>query len=641
MKFEALFAWTAKLLAALSLLYTALFAASSLGITFFSLESGGMFSHAVSPVLLSSNIDHAIWLAAVLFDLAFFFYRLRHAKAKLWLSLILLFTPLLLVGSLLLFGFTPLALSVGSLIIFFLFAYFPRESFKASTLTIIKDLMLSAAAVLLLVQVCSLAASIALIAPFVSSLSPSFLAEAHHWILVDQSFADLFYPLLPAAYLFFVFLGLASILVKLNLFQRLLDRTHRQTLCKLIGISWLLDIDQKDPDAPFGFLNRRIFLALAILASFAVSVILVIITVLPWINPTFRLVSVDAPFYYQWIHTLRTTNFSGAMTLAFGSDRPLFLVLMYALSWAFSPLTIVQLFPILLLPIFSVFCIWLTKTAGGQRESWIYAAFLAPVSIQALGLIFSGYLANMFGLFFVYLYYAAFLWATQKSKTAILPLLGVSVLLIFAYPWAWFILALSLLVYLFMQWRAATLNHNLWSSFKTKTFLVGISLLGSVLFDFVRRLLVTASSVVTVSGTVAKNLTFPNPALLWNGMNATADFYLGGAFGSQLLLFLAILGFLWVLKSKSEMSSLLTSWVFVSCLAILFTNSEFAYHKFLFSMPLAVFSSLGLSMIVRFTVKNQSHSKIRIYGSLLLISTVTLLILLCSALRFVSNLTVP
>ena len=638
MKLKALFAWVAKASIALSLMYTALFVANSLGVTFYSLVGGGMLQQAVSRVVISESWDSVIWAGAVFFGLSYLLFSFYQKKVGDQRYLFLLFALSLFAIFSVFYEFGYLSLALASLFVVLICVKFSWMCFDASSLSVIKDLVLCSGLFLLFVQVASFVASFVLNSPIASTLTPNFLDGARHWVLLDLSFSNVVYPLLPLAYLFLVFLGVIGLLVKLGFIQKISAWLARQNIRSIFRFSGLFDDLQKED---FGFLNGRFPLVLALLVSVAVSSLLVVFTVLPWINPTYRLVSTDAPFYYQWLHNMRATDFNGAITQAFAGDRSFFMIILYLLSMAIPPLQLVQLLPIILIPLLSVFSFLITKHVGAPREALVYAVLLAPVSIQALGLIFSGYFANTFALILVYLFYVLYLWVLRKvSRLGIFSLIGVCVLILFSYPWAWFILALSLLTFLFMQWRFAVRDRSLWSDFKTKTILVGSSLFVSLLCDLVRRLLTATSSITIVYDTVNRDLAFPNLSLLWNGMKTTVDFYLGGALGSQLIVLLSIIGFLYILKSRSEMSALLTSWVFVSCVAILFTSSEFAYHKFLFSMPLVVFSSLGLSWLVRFVVHKSSGSKVRNSVGFMLISTVVFLILLCSALRFVSNLNV-
>jgi hypothetical protein len=247
--------------------------------------------------------------------------------------------------------------------------------------------------------------SVALIAynlPYALNL-PADSGFALHWRLVELSLANSAYPLLPYAYLTFMLLGIAAF------------------LWELAGSNWL---SEKFTISPLGQLRAKVEslkqqeftpksagfpIGLALLISFTFSVFFVVITQFPWINPTHRLIAVDAPSYYQWLSDMRGLDAGSALALALQNDRMLFVGCSYLLSFAFPKVAVIQFMPALLVPLFTLVSLYLLRLVCGFRESWIYVVLIAPFSIQALGLIYSGYFANMLAAVFVYLYFALML----------------------------------------------------------------------------------------------------------------------------------------------------------------------------------------------------------------------------------------
>jgi hypothetical protein len=549
-----------------------------------------------------------------------------------------LVVPLFFVVLAMLQNYAFFSLTLASVMVVLLYVRYSRICFGISSSSLLKRVVICVALLLLVVEVASFAGSLLLNSPIASALSPQLNKSAWSWVFLDLSFSNVVYPLLPLAYLVFIVLGVLGVFAKIDVWARFFEKPRvRGFLHRASRIKRILDVGKKEY-SPLP--HSRLVLVIAIFVSIAISSVLVVITVLPWINPSFRLVGADAPLYYKWIQGLRANDFNGALSVAFASDRSVFLIGLYFMSAVIPPLYLVQFLAILLIPLFSVLSLLLVKHVGGSYEASIFTVLLAPLSIQALGLIYSGYFAQMFATILVYVYYLLFLNVLRKgSSLSIFASVGVSVLVLFTHPWTWFIFALSLLTYLLMQWRFASLqNRELWRNFKTKVTLVIVTLLVSLLCDFVRQILTSASSVGVVYDTVRGTLAFPNLSLLWSGLKVTSVFYLGGVFGSQLLVLLSIVGFLFMLTRKSDISVFLVSWVFVASVSILFTSSEFAYHRFLFSMPLGVFSGLGLSYLMRLMVYQSGSSKRRNFGAAMLFFVVVFLMLLNSALRFVSNI---
>ena len=115
-----------------------------------------------------------------------------------------------------------------------------------------------------------------------------------------------------------------------------------------------------------------------------------------------------------------------------------------------------------------------------------------------------------------------------------------------------------------------------------------------------RNVLSPVSSSGSVLSTVQSSLGFPNLAYLVSGMSEAVDFILGGVFANQLLVALSFVGFLVLLRFKSEVSNFFVAWVFVACVSILFAAGDFVFNRALFMLPWVVLSGLGLAFVIRF-----------------------------------------
>jgi hypothetical protein len=364
--------------------------------------------------------------------------------------------------------------------------------------------------------------------------------------------------------------------------------------------------------------------------------VLVVFTVLPWINPTYRLVSADASSYYTPLFRMRSTDFNSAMSYAFASDRPAFYSLIYSMSIIIPPIDLLQFLPALLIPVYVLLCVLLMRRLRGPREAPIYAALIVPLSFQALGLIYSGYFANMLALIFVFIYYILFLKTQVKpSFIGLWTLLGTSILILFSHPWTWFIFALSLLAFLLIEYRKSSKIPGSSQQFKFKAILIVATIAADVASDVVKGLLTHSSLIGASIGTVASISSLPVGALA--GMSQTVYFYLGGVFANQLLIVLAIIGFALLLVNESEASSLLVSWVFVACISVFFTSTQFAYNRLLFLMPFGIFASLGISHLIRLLRQKNTGNNTRNYAVWALLLLI-IMILLNNGLRYVTNI---
>ena len=189
------------------------------------------------------------------------------------------------------------------------------------------------------------------------------------------------------------------------------------------------------------------------------------------------------------------------------------------------------------------------------------------------------------------------------------------------------------------EWRLACRDRSLWGRFKIQAILIGATVGVGLLSDLMHKLLSPISSSASVLSTVQSSLGLPNAAFLLNGLRDSVDFALGGVFANQLLIFLSVVGFLVLLRFKSEVSNFFVAWVFVGCVSILFAARDFVFDRFLFLLPWVVLSSLGLFFVVRFVGGLVGGWKgWRLWVLLLVLMLV--LVLLNMGLRFIFNINI-
>jgi hypothetical protein len=596
-----------------------------------------MVEHTVKGSLISANWDVAVWAGAVFVVIAWLFYGLVSRRVGGFYRFLAGFMLLGLAGwvCLVVFGLLGLvSLSLVSVLFVFLCVLFSLFFFGVSRFGLFLRLLFGVVLVVLFVEVAALVLFSVPVA-----LNFGYGAAGLNWSIAELSFSNLAYPFLPYVYLLFVLLGVVGFAFKVAPEGWLANKTMGKTFDAFVarlGGSFELD-----GDGGFEFLGGRFALVLAVLVSAVVSCLFVAFTVLPWANPTHMLVSVDSPAYYQWIVYMRSVDVNSALSFAFANDRALFLVLGYALSFFVSPLVVVQFAAALLIVVFGVVSFFVLRLFCSFREVWVFGVLLVPFSFQALGLIYSGYFANMLALILVFVYVILFFRVVGSwSSLGFFALLGVSVLILFSHSWTWFIFALSLVVFLFLEWRLAVRDRGLWGRFKLKANYVGATVGVGLLCDFVRKLLSSVSSTASVFVTVQSSLGLPNAAYLVSGLRDSVDFVLGGVFANQLLVFLSFIGFLFLLKFKSEVSIFFVSWVFVACVSILFAAENFVFDRFLFLMPWVVLSSLGLFSVVRFSAGRFGGLKGWRLGFAVLVLVFVFLVLLNGSLRYLFNINI-
>ncbi|HTY75477.1 MAG TPA: hypothetical protein VMD05_07930, partial [Candidatus Nanoarchaeia archaeon] len=472
--------------------------------------------------------------------------------------------------------------------------------------------------------------------PVVLNLPVDTWAVGLHWQLLALSVSNLVNPFLPYAYLLFIILGVLAFLLKAFPVTALVSRWRSSRLFCFFR-SWcdMVEHSNGENGEP---LSSHLPLAVAVLVSVAVSSFFVVITVLPWINPTYRLVSVDAASYYSYIHHMRGLDVNSALNWALRTDRPVFMVFLALLSYVVGPVNLVQFMPALLIPVWCVASVLLLRLFCPVREALIYTALLAPFSVVGLGLLYSGYFANLLAVVLVYAYFILLVKLFNGwSSLVFIALLGVSVLVLFVHLGTWFVFVASLGAFSFLECILVVQNRAVWRSVKWKVAIVGLTIAVGLVCDVVREALVPWSIASFVSSNIAKTFGFINGGFVLSGLRLTADFYLGGVFGLAPIALISIVGFVFMLRLKSVISNLLASWVFVSCVYMLFASDTDVFNRFLFIMPSLVFSGLGLSFIVRSAIGSVNIGRKRGIAEFLIFFFV-LLVFLNFALNYIVNL---
>ena len=620
---------------ALCLIYSLLSLVSYFGLSFFVLTNRGMVEHNGIVSLFSSSLDRYVWEGAVLVILVGLFYGLGSRRLKGIYGILADFVScsLVVLVGLVIFGFIDVfAMVLGSILVAVLCFLVSFVFFGVSRFYMFKSLLVGT---LFLVLFEELAALILFNVPAFLNLNPQLSGPALHWSSVELVFSNMGYPFIPYAYLMLVLLGVAAFVVMVLPGKWLFNKIRGGWLVGFEArLRGLFDLNR---EIGTSFLRGRLAVPLAVVVSSVVSCLFVVFTVLPWVNPTNMLVSVDSPAYFQWLEHMRSVDVNSALSFALGNDRALFLVLIYGLSFFVSSLSVIQYVSALLLVLFGVVCFFVLRLLCKFRAVWVIGVLLVPFSFQGLGLIYSGYFANMLALILVFAYVILFFRLLDKwSSLGFLGLLSVSVLVLFSHSWTWFIFALSLVAFLFLEWRLAVGKGRLFDRVKGEAILVVATIGVGLICDLIRRFLSSAGSSSSVFVTAQSSLGFPDVGFLLSGLQNSVDFVLGGVFANGLLIVLSVVGFLVLVKFKSGVSNFLVAWIFVGCVSILFAAKSFVFDRFLFLMPWVVLSSLGLFFVICFVGGWKSWRRWIVF----LVLAVIFLVLLNWGLRFLFNVNI-
>jgi hypothetical protein len=634
------FVWLVCFCLGICLVYSLFYAANFFGLSYFTLVSRGMVEQTVVGSIFSGFVDALVWGGGFLVAVFCLFYvwcsKIVYASVRS-LRKVSFFGVLIgfaVWSFLALFGIASLASLGLASVLFLVFCLVSSlDLFEVSWSSFLVRVLFGGVLFVLFFEIAALALYNL---PVVFNFDFGSSGVALQLNLVELGFSNLAYPFLPYVYLVFVLVGLVGFAVLVLPWQKIVNAFGgKGWICLWKRLSNFFALQDK---GEFGFLRRRIFVLLAVLAGTVTSCLFVVFTVLPWANPTGMLVSVDAPNYYQWIVHMRGLDIDSAMGFAFSNDRALFLILAYAFSFVVSPLWVVQFASAFLIAAFIVICFLALRLLCKVREVWVLGVLLAPFSFQALGLIYSGFFANMLALIMVLLYIVLLIRLLDNwSSIGFLALLFVSTGILFSHPWTWFVFALSLLVFLFLEWRSATHQDGLYNRLKSTAVLVGVTLSVGLACDLIRKILSPVSSTSSVLSTAGSSLGLPNFGFLLSELEKSVDFILGGVFANGLLVFLGLVGLLVLFRIKSNLARFLVSWIFVGCVTITFGSKSLVFDRFLFLLPWIILSSLGLFWVLGLVVRVGNWGRWRF----LVLTTILIfifLVLLNNALRYVFNI---
>ncbi|QXJ34600.1 hypothetical protein [Saccharolobus shibatae] len=173
------------------------------------------------------------------------------------------------------------------------------------------------------------------------------------------------------------------------------------------------------------------------LIPFIVVLLISLIPYLPFINPYKFPETVDFKYYYSW---LLTPTFSGW----FFYSRPLYLMLLYGLSFIFRPY-LVAYYEFVFLSILYIYSAYKLASALDKSIASL-AALLASVSPMLMTFLYSGLEANLFSISLMFIS-MSYLIKKEKLSLAIL----FSLLSMFSHIYAWAQLSAGITLYYILK----------------------------------------------------------------------------------------------------------------------------------------------------------------------------------------------
>nr|WP_231918277.1 hypothetical protein [Saccharolobus solfataricus] len=215
------------------------------------------------------------------------------------------------------------------------------------------------------------------------------------------------------------------------------------------------------------------------LIPFIVVLLISLIPYLPFINPYKFPETVDFKYYYSW---LLAPTFSGW----FFDSRPVYLMLLYALSLIFKPYTVAY-YEFIFLSLLYTYSAYKLASAIDKSIASL-SALLASVSPMLMTFLYSGLEANLFSISLMFIS-MSYLFKKEKLSLAIL----FSLLSMFSHIYAWAQLSTGITLYYLLKsiiHRSRPDNYTLtYLSFSIPFIAIGLFLILSGVFPLPMELL--------------------------------------------------------------------------------------------------------------------------------------------------------
>jgi len=340
---------------------------------------------------------------------------------------------------------------------------------------------------------------------------------------------------------------------------------------------------------------------------------------LPSLNPAGTSVSVDVVYYKQWLASLDASGspaqaIVNSFTQVSGGDRPLSLLLMYAIGDIGIPnVYVVQYLPLLLAPLSVLVVFYSVRSITEDTELSSIAAFVTPFSSLVMVGIYTGFFADWLALIASFAFMAFFIRVCRTpsiSNAFMAVTFSIAILLFHEYTWPP-VAAAALLyaLYAYLRRRKAPGGKG-WPGLVTPVFVLAATSALDIVRSFIFRLsgafATEANTVLTGFGTSATPgiQQFVNR---WANLDFTFH-YLSAGFLSDAPLLLAVLLMVLVVGARTELATFVLSMVVVASIPVL-VGTPFIQLRAFYNLPLQLLFAYALLFLLHAEGRNQALAR--------------------------------
>ena len=580
MRLNSVLAHLSSVLVAVFLFFSVVFAVNMLRVPFYL----GYKRFEANIVVFTPFVDGAVWGFSGLFGSAFLFFVLFRKSVNVSRLIFLVLFVLVVAASVSAlvssFDVNAVLALMGSALVFLGFSFWQAGFVFGGRKRLVFLVVLYAVLFLLFVEVASLGRWV------VHLFSPSFVFSGDSWnvAFAEAQIWSVLYFVLPVLMMVFAFSWVGELAVK-GFFGGETSGSSE----KGYVVSWK------------SLLKPSLFVVLASVVimffvgyyHFAVSGLF-----------NYGFPGTDVPYYVERLSEMRSMGVVDALGYASGNDRFLYLVLQYVclvVSGLSAEVLVTFVMPVVLVFLLMFAAFWLVKSGGRNlfvaSSCMLFTCFSFTTTVG----MYAGYFANLFALFFAFVFYGFLLRVLNGRRGWLVLVLTVvfSVAVLFVHPWTWIlVVVMNLATYSVVTVLLAVFGKSGFRSYRWELLFLFVLIVVNLFVFYVRRFLGVGGGAELIGGYVDVAKFQPsvfNVFAFKYFLDRTFDFYVGGFYGFVPLVVFAIVGVFSVSDYEDRFNRLLLSWLLIaSCMVFV----DFPWQaRFLFDVPFNVYACFGVLFV--------------------------------------------
>jgi hypothetical protein len=410
--------------------------------------------------------------------------------------------------------------------------------------------------------------------------------------ILDLQITNVLQPVLPRLFALF------AATIPLTILFTPYEKTVRRILRKLLKPKPL-----NNPVHPKSSNSGRKAANIIFAASVVAAVFIGIYPYLPAVNPTSKMVSVDAGYYYNMTQSATGVDASVIIAKIFQQDHMLYLLLQQGVATLTgSPDLTIRIMPPILALLLTITTYLLILTYSKNHVLSAIASFFTATSFQIIAGVNAGFYANWLALSEINIFLIFFLKAVEKgevaSKYSALSS-GMAVVILFTHSATWTVMIASILAYTGIAAATKTLKRH-------ELLITGQIITVNILGELLKTSLLHNQSTSQAAESMTPYISYSNLLIIYQNLGATFSYFLGGAYANSLIIILALIGLAQIVKSRQKLHQILLGFTIICILGTFFTAStmpELLQSRFIYLIPFQLLAAIGFNNTLNLTTK--------------------------------------